>query len=116
MNGSATRQTVLCRLDELEVPDAKGFILGKGAGRRNVFVVRDASGIYAYENACPHSRGSLEWVPDQFLSVDRTHIQCTLHGSLFRIRDGLCISGPCVGESLKPTKIVIVDGAIVLME
>ena len=116
MNETATRKTVLCRLDELEVPDAKGFILGKGAARRRVFVVHDASGIYAYENACPHSRGPLDWVPDQFLSIDRTHIQCTLHGSLFRIRDGLCVFGPCVGDRLKPVKIAVIDDAIAVTE
>ncbi len=113
---SAARHTVLCRLDELEVPDARGFTLGEPGARRKLFVVRDASGVYGYANACPHSRGPLEWVPDQFLSLDRTHIQCTQHGALFQIHDGLCVYGPCVGEALAPVKVAVDDGAIVLIE
>lgn len=116
MNEAAAERTVLCRLDELGVPDAKGVVLGRGPERRKLFVVRDASGTYAYENRCPHSGGPLEWFPDQFLSLDGTHIQCTLHGSLFRIADGLCVVGPCVGESLRPLTIEIADGTVVLVE
>ena len=54
--------TTLCRLDALEVSDARGFVLGGPGAWRKLFVVRDADGVHGYQNACPHSRGPLEWV------------------------------------------------------
>ena len=108
--------TTLCRLDEIAVFDARGFVLGEPGARRKLFVVRDAGGVHGYENACPHSRGPLEWVEHQFLSLDRSHIQCTQHGALFRLHDGLCVLGPCVGERLTPADVAVVDGDIVLLD
>ena len=108
--------TTLCRLDTLAVADARGFVLGAPGARRKMFVVRDDRGVYGYENACPHSRGPLEWVEAQFLSLDRSHIQCTQNGALFRLRDGLCVYGPCVGESLTPVDIAVADGDILLLD
>ena len=108
--------TTPCRLDTLAVADARAFVLGAPGVRRKMFLVRDDHGVDGYENARPHSRGPLEWVEDQFLSLDRSHIQCTQHGALFRLRDGLCVYGPCVGESLTPVDIAVADGDILLLD
>ncbi len=116
MNDSANGGTVLCPLDTLDVRDSKGFVLGEPGARRKLFVVRDENGVYGYENCCPHSRGPLEWVEDQFMSLDRSHIQCTQHGAMFQLNDGLCVYGPCVGESLTPVNIAVTDGNIVLLD
>jgi nitrite reductase/ring-hydroxylating ferredoxin subunit len=116
MNAAAGRRVVLCRLDDLPVPGSKGFVVGNAPPRRKLFVVRAPEGVFAYENSCPHSRGPLEWVADQFLSLDRTRIQCSFHGAQFRIPDGLCVYGPCVGERLTPVEIAVEDGAIVLVD
>ena len=108
--------TRLCRLEDIDVPGAKGFVLGERGARRKMFVVRDAGGVWGYENLCPHGRGPLEWVEHQFLSLDCGHIQCTQHGAIFRFQDGLCVFGPCVGESLTPAPVVVRDGDIVLLD
>ena len=109
---SAARHTVLCRLDEIPAPGSKGFAFGAGAGRRDIFVVRDAGRVYAYDNSCPHTGGPLDWTPDRFLSLDKRLILCATHGALFRVRDGACVGGPCVGRSLAAVRISIVDGEI----
>ncbi len=108
--------TTLCALDELEVFDARGFVLGEPGARRKLFVVRDADGVYGYQNVCPHSRGPLEWVEHQFLSLDRGHVQCTQHGALFQLHDGLCVYGPLFCERLTPVSFEVVDGDIVLLD
>ncbi|MFQ5783956.1 MAG: Rieske (2Fe-2S) protein [Alphaproteobacteria bacterium] len=113
---AAPARVVLCRLDDIPSPGSKGFAVGDAPPRRKLFVVRDQCDVYAYENACPHSRGPLEWVADQFLSLDRRRIECSFHGAQFRIRDGLCVYGPCVGESLTPLKVAVNDGVVVLLE
>jgi nitrite reductase/ring-hydroxylating ferredoxin subunit len=53
-------------------------------------------------NACPHTGGPL--APDGIvpLSRDGQHLVCMTHGALFRLSDGLCIAGPCAGQSLTP--------------
>ena len=116
MSGVPARKTVLCRVDEIALPGSKGFTLGEGAARREIFVVRVAGGVYAYDNVCPHTGGPLDWVPDQFLTLDKTLIQCATHGALFHMGDGRCVHGPCLGAHLAPVRVAVADGDIVLME
>ena len=108
--------TRLCRLDDIDTPGSKGFSLGARGARRKVFVVRDERGVYGYENRCPHGRGPLEWVADQFLNLGYDHIQCTQHGAIFRFHDGLCVLGPCVGESLTAAPVEVRGGDILLLD
>ncbi len=110
MSGVPRRGAFLCRLDDIPVPGSKGF--APGDGRREIFVVRDAGGVYAYENSCPHTGGPLDWTPDRFLTLDKRLILCATHGALFRVRDGTCVGGPCAGRSLAAVRISIVDGEI----
>ena len=117
MTVAMTTTTTLCRLDEIAAPGSKGFSLGSGAERREIFVVRDAAGTpRAYLNSCPHTGGPLDWVEHQFLSLDRRLILCATHWALFRIDDGYCVHGPCAGKRLASLAITVVDGAIVLRE
>jgi len=57
--------------------------------------------LYCYLNSCPHTGVNLDWMPDQFLDISGELIQCATHGALFSIKTGLCIRGPCLGQSLK---------------
>ena len=115
MTASVERATVLCRLDEIPSPGSMGFSLGDGPEHRQIFVVRAAEGVHAYVNSCPHLGIPLDWVPDRFLTLDRTLIQCATHGAQFRIHDGRCIFGPCRGASLSPVAVAVRGGAVVLV-
>jgi nitrite reductase/ring-hydroxylating ferredoxin subunit len=42
---------------------------------------------------------------DQFLSDDGRFIVCSTHGALFRIEDGHCLDGPCIGQALERVRI-----------
>lgn len=103
----------LCRLHELSDPGAKGFFLE--ALQLDGFVVRRGDTIRAYRNSCPHTGAPLEWMPDQFLNLDGTLIQCALHGALFQIHDGRCIAGPCAGQWLQPLRLEIRADEVVLI-
>ena len=117
MTRAMTATTLLCRLDEIATPGSKGFSLGAGAERREIFVVRDAAGAArAYVNSCPHTGGPLDWVEHQFLSLDKRLILCATHGALFRMADGHCIHGPCAGKRLAAVAMAVVDGAVTLLE
>ncbi|MGB0714117.1 MAG: Rieske (2Fe-2S) protein [Gammaproteobacteria bacterium] len=105
----------LCALDEIPEPGAKGFTVGSGVLARELFVVREAGEVRAYLNSCPHTGSPLDWMPDQFLSLDGREIQCATHDARFRIADGLCTSGPCVGASLTPCDVELSNGAVWLI-
>lgn len=91
----------LAALEDIPVGEARGFD-PFDTGRDTMFVVReDTQTVLAYRNACPHIQGArMAWKKDHFMSGDGRHIACFAHGALFRISDGLCISGPCPGEKL----------------
>ncbi len=95
----------LCRLDDVPEGGGKGFWFGEDTARFGVFLIRQGDDIHAYENSCPHRGTPLDWRPDRFLDRDGRHILCATHGALFRIADGFCLSGPCVGAGLRKLAI-----------
>ena len=106
----------LCRLDELEDPGSRGFVvaLGEGGPPFSLFVVRKGDVVRAYLNRCPHTGVALEWVPHQFLDCSGGFIECSVHGALFDIADGRCLRGPCVGEALEAVALEVRDGVLFL--
>ncbi len=113
--GAATSRT-LCRLEEIEDGEAKGFTIEGESEAREIFVVRQGGRIFGYVNSCPHVGTPLDWAPDQFMSEDGEYIQCSTHGALFQIEDGECIAGPCAGDSLQPARVRLDDAGFVLLE
>lgn len=96
----------LCAEKELKEGASKGFLV-EG---HQLFAVKKHGKIHAYKNHCPHLGIQLEFMPDQFLDMEGSLIQCAMHGALFRIEDGYCISGPCVDQSLQPISLEEKDG------
>lgn len=97
----------LCRLDELADPDSRGFTAQTASGPEDIFIVRRGAEVFAYANRCPHTGSPLDWLPNQFLSLDRRLIQCAVHAALFRIEDGECVAGPCAGQMLIPVPVSV---------
>lgn len=114
MSGGS-RRVDLCALDALADPGSKGFEVAQDAGRPlQLFVVRKGEVLAAYRNSCPHTGAPLEWMPDQFLDLDGSFIQCAIHGALFRPEDGYCLRGPCAGRSLERLELELVQGRVQL--
>ena len=91
----------LCAPDELAEGQSRGFEIAE----EKLFAVRKDGQLYAYRNRCPHRGIPLEWLPDQFLDVSASLIQCATHGALFLIESGECVAGPCAGQSLQELAI-----------
>lgn len=117
MPQSATR---LCALDDIDNPGSAAFdvgdalsgVLGERWAGFEVFVVRQGEQLHGYINACPHTSGPLDWTPGQFLDAEKKRIQCSTHHALFKADDGLCIAGPCIGQSLVPVSLRVEAGAV----
>ena len=98
-------ERTLCRLEDIEDGEGKGFTLGKGVAARDIFVVREGAQVYGYVNSCPHQGTPLDWTPDRFISDHSGLILCATHGAQFAIADGACLSGPCIGARLQSVPV-----------
>jgi nitrite reductase/ring-hydroxylating ferredoxin subunit len=109
-------ERVICPLHELDDPGARGFTMGEGDWPLRGFVVRRGAIVRAYVNHCPHAGFPLNWQPDQFLAPHAPLILCVMHGALFDIEDGKCVSGPCEGAALHSLPVSVKDGCVLLAD
>lgn len=80
----------------------------------SLIVVRQGPAARAYLNVCPHAGRRLDWAPGKFLLKDGILV-CAVHGASFQAGDGLCVGGPCRGESLRDIHVAInANGDVVL--
>lgn len=100
-----------------DIPEggARGYPPEAGAFT-GLFVVRHGDAARAYVNSCPHLGVPLDWRPDRFLTADGARIMCATHGAEFRIDDGECVHGPCLGDRLEAVMIEIKDGVMFVPE
>ena len=101
----------LCRVDDIPDGASKGFAAIAG-GFTGLMAIRQGNAVFVYVNSCPHIGTPLDWTPDRFLSRDGRTIVCATHGAQFRIDDGMCINGPCIGDSLEAVPTEIRDGTV----
>jgi nitrite reductase/ring-hydroxylating ferredoxin subunit len=66
------------------------------------FLLRHEAGLVAYLNRCPHWGVDLDLGDERFYAPDVDRIYCKNHGALFRVPDGSCDHGPCLGQALWP--------------
>lgn len=109
------KKIYLCQTNELEEYQTRGFTVEIGDDSLDFLLLKQDGEIRAYLNFCPHLGIPLNWQPDEFMSMEGTHIQCSTHGALFQLEDGYCFSGPCRGESLTPLNIKISDNSEVYL-
>ena len=105
---------MLLQFDAVPDGEARGTSVETEAGRRDLIVVRRGERVFCYVDVCPHLGTPLETFPDRFLDFGKRHLLCSTHGARFRIADGRCIFGPCLGKSLAAVPVAVVDGEIVL--
>lgn len=113
---SSEAARLLCRLEDLSATGCREFHLGAGEWPLRGFVLQTRQGVRAYVNCCPHLDYPLNYLPDEFLSYDRKHIQCTMHGAVFEKDSGLCVGGPCVGRRLHALPVRIEGSCVWLAD
>lgn len=104
----------LCHTSDLDNSDAKSLTLDFNDREVDIFVIRNEKGVFAYLDVCPHAGTPLEWQADRFFEETGKYILCATHGAHFEVHNGLCVSGPCLGDSLKQLPLEIRDDKIYL--
>lgn len=82
--------------------------------QESLVLFREGQRVRAWLNICPHAGRRLDWAPGQFLRAKSGDLVCAAHGASFSLDDGLCVAGPCKGESLRSVDVAVVDGQVVL--
>lgn len=109
------KKYLACSLDELKKLKCFGLDVNLDNTTAQCFLVYHENKVYSYLNCCPHTGINLEWTPNQFLDTQNEYIQCSTHGALFDITNGLCLRGPCVGDRLKNIENCLLEGNIYLI-
>ena len=100
-------------LDLIADGAARNFVIELRAGRFHGFVVRQGGAVHGYVDRCAHMALPLAQQLDHYLTDDGGLVQCSWHGALYRIEDGQCVGGPCVGAGLTPWPVTVRDGLLV---
>lgn len=82
-------------------------------GRRHqLLTARHGSRVVAWLNQCPHWSIPLGMMAGMALEETEPRLACGTHRAIFRLEDGECLSGPCLGEFLTPVPVVEALGRI----
>jgi nitrite reductase/ring-hydroxylating ferredoxin subunit len=104
----------IVRVEELRPGGVKKFWLICQKYRIDAFLVNDQGRFHAYVNRCRHMSTPLDFVREQFLSDDGRHLMCYTHGALYEFGTGVCVSGPCKGESLYRLPVRVDRGEVLV--
>jgi naringenin degradation protein FdeD len=104
----------VAKVGELGPGSVKKFWLICQKYRIDAFLVNDDGMFHAYVNRCRHMATPLDFIRDQFLSEDRRHLMCYTHGALYEFATGLCVEGPCKGESLYRLPVRLDQGEVLV--
>ena len=106
----------LCALAAL--PDGRATVIDEPGAKleETIVLVRRGDDIAGFVNQCPHMGFALDWKAERIALDGGAFVRCIHHNAVFRVTDGLCVSGPCPGEHLTAVTLAIVDGAVVLVD
>lgn len=106
------RRKRIARVGELAHGQSKKFRLRRSGREFEAMLINYQGNLYAYMNRCPHVGISLDWVDNQFFTLDRRYLMCANHGAVFEPPTGECVWGPCVGASLETLALAVERGNV----
>lgn len=85
-----------------------------GRPREAIVLLDERDEPRAYLNQCRHLPIPLDAGSRQFFSGGE--LQCSTHGARYRLRDGMCVTGPCRGASLAALPIEITAALVFVID
>jgi len=95
----------LAKLSDINASQWYEFSLQLDSGLVSIMLIHKDDKYTAFINSCPHQSRRMDYAAGQFLISETGSIICPAHGAEFDSDDGLCINGPCRGQSLTPVQI-----------
>jgi nitrite reductase/ring-hydroxylating ferredoxin subunit len=80
----------------------------------SLILYRKGDTVRAWLNICPHAGRRLDWAPGKFLMSKDGLLVCAAHGASFELHAGVCVGGPCRGDSLRAAAVDVVEGRVVV--
>ncbi len=96
---------------DLTDPGSRGFEFDDGDAFFAGFVVRHGNAVAGFVDYCPHAGWRLS-PRGNFLNRAKDGILCTGHRAEFDF-DGLGTVGKCIGLSLTPWPVTVIEGMVV---
>jgi nitrite reductase/ring-hydroxylating ferredoxin subunit len=99
---------MICKLSAIKDIESEvwnEYSLQTDRGLISVMLLFKNDRYYGYQNSCPHQGRRMDYAAGKFLISDSGTIVCPAHGAEFNPENGLCVNGPCLGESLKPIQL-----------
>ena len=106
---------MICRLSKInEVEEGQWYEFNLQTDDRlfSLMLQKKNNEYIAFKNSCPHQGRRMNYSVGKFLTTKEGHIVCPAHGAEFKPDDGLCINGPCLGQSLEPVHIQLNEESI----
>jgi len=103
---------IVCKLEDIKPESGKEVRIDSEQGVTWLMLFVCDSEVLAYQNSCPHEGRALNFAPDRFILTKEGQLVCPHHGATFELGNGLCVSGPCKGKSLKPFVVSVVDDEV----
>jgi len=95
---------MICKLADIGdiVPDTwHEFSLQTKSSLVSIMLIHQNGEFRAFKNSCPHQGRRMDYVSGKFLISAEGHLVCPAHGAEFNPTTGLCLNGPCFGQSLE---------------
>jgi nitrite reductase/ring-hydroxylating ferredoxin subunit len=102
----------LCLGSDVRAGQGKEIVFGEGKDAFRIVIFRAGGKLVAYHNCCPHFSLALNYEPDKFHIFDCDVLMCAHHVAMFRLEDGECFDGPCLGSRLTAIQIVERSGEL----
>ena len=117
-DGEAARpliRVLACARAELVPGEVVSVALPKGASRRprEALVLLGSDGApRCYLNECRHLPIPIDLGSKRYLTNDKRHLLCGTHGALYRLDDGVCVTGPCLSLALTTLPLIEEEGVL----
>lgn len=102
----------LAKIDEISEGKWYEFNLQMDEGIFSLMLKKTKDTYFAFKNYCPHQGRRMNYSLGKFLTTQEGNIVCPAHGAEFKPESGLCINGPCLGQSLEPVHIQLNDESV----
>lgn len=88
-----TKRKLVGKVGELTPGMTKKFTLSNGKYSVEAIFLNYQGSLHAYLNRCPHIGIPLDWVDNQFFTLDGRYLMCTNHGATFEpaTRERICV-------------------------